>query len=485
MDWDELENALAWFKSAPGEWVSSGKQKLSAAAQWIWEVLQGDFAEEQSTAQVITGTVISLIPGVDQLCDVRDLIASCRKVYEDTTNKWAWVLLCVTLIGCIPEFGSLFKGCFKVLSAYGRKAFVHAGKGAFDSNLWKVSAPFVESGIRKLNEFMARPEVRKAIKAAKWFNPYKELAKLVRKLSGSLTASKLVGQFDRLIAVFRDFAGMIKKWGTSAMGEDVVHLLGKVMHVRNLAHAKLAEVLAPVQNWLNRLAKRLELEAEMKYPAHTDTLNPHHFRRLSNDAEEVGKFEKKRPAWVDKGKGKFNARRAAPKQKAGFPDIGDSAPKPLNAAYASFHGTINDVTYPPGTVLYRIVDPASADNSHCWMTKAEFDKLRSKADWRRNFAVKAHWNANGEYVTYTVPPGKPLKAWEGQVASQNYLDANKKPLYSLQGGARQIVLDPNHLDPKHISKRHSTGWGYSNFGEGVDLVGVPVLTNHWYTPDKK
>jgi hypothetical protein len=50
--------------------------------------------------------------------------------------------------------------------------------------------------------------------------------------------------------------------------------------------------------------------------------------------------------------------------------------------------------------------------------KAEFDKLKSKDDWRRRFAVWANWNSNGEFVTYTVPPGKGLHVWEGVTASQ-------------------------------------------------------------------
>lgn len=485
MNWDELENALAWFKSAPGEWLASGKQEFSAAAEWIWEVIQGDFSEEQTTAQVITGTVISMIPGVDQICDIRDFVANCKKVNEDTSNKWAWVALCLTLLGCIPEVGSLFKGCFKILIAYGRKAFVRAGKGAFDSNLWKVSEPLVESGIKKLNDFLARPEVRKTIKALKWYNPYKTLATLVRKLSDSLTVAKILAQFDKLIAALRDFVDMIKRWGGRAMGTQAGQLLHLVQNIRNQARAQLAEVLAPVQNWLNRLAKRLELEAEMKYPARTNTLNPHHFRRLSNDAEEMGEFGKKKPGWIDqKSTSDFPGNEIAP-HKAGHPDLSESASKPLNGAFKSFHGDINPVSYPEGTVLYRVVDPASADNSHCWMSKAEFEKLLSKDQWRRQFAVKAHWNANGEYVTYTVPPGKTLNAWEGQVASQPYENAASEVEYVLQGGARQAVLDPKDLDPDFMGKRKSTGWGYSNFDEGVDFVGVPVLKNNWLTLEKK
>jgi hypothetical protein len=79
---DEFENALSWFCSAPLGWIESGKKNLAAAAEWLWEVLQGDFNDNQTTAQVATGTVISMIPFVDQLCDVRDVVSNCNKIKE-------------------------------------------------------------------------------------------------------------------------------------------------------------------------------------------------------------------------------------------------------------------------------------------------------------------------------------------------------------------------------------------------------------------
>jgi hypothetical protein len=87
--WDELENSLAWFKAAPGKWIESGKKNLEAAAQWIWEVIQGDFNDDQTTAQMATGMVISMIPFVDQVCDVRDVVANCKKINQDTSN-WSF-----------------------------------------------------------------------------------------------------------------------------------------------------------------------------------------------------------------------------------------------------------------------------------------------------------------------------------------------------------------------------------------------------------
>jgi hypothetical protein len=130
------------------------------------------------------------------------------------------------------------------------------------------------------------------------------------------------------------------------------------------------------------------------------------------------------------------------------------------------------MTIPPGTKLYRIVDPTSKDNSICWMTEAEFKTLKSKDDWRRRFAVWAHWNSNGEYVTYIVPPGPGLNVWEGVTASQK-LGVD----HVLEGGARQIVIDPAHLNKSHLSKRQKTGWGYDDLGTSNSLVGVPVQRN--------
>ncbi|MCZ4307151.1 hypothetical protein O4G98_20645 [Zoogloeaceae bacterium G21618-S1] len=135
-----------------------------------------------------------------------------------------------------------------------------------------------------------------------------------------------------------------------------------------------------------------------------------------------------------------------------------------------------------------MIDPSSADNSICWMRKEEFDQLRSKDDWRDRFAVWANWNSNGEFVTYTVPPGKPLKVWEGETASQvlkdregNLIKADDKGNHFwTAGGGKQIVLDPDDLDKAHLGKRQPTEWGYDSFGEGLDLVGVPTLTNNWY-----
>ena len=79
-----------------------------------------------------------------------------------------------------------------------------------------------------------------------------------------------------------------------------------------------------------------------------------------------------------------------------------------------------------------------------------------------------------------MPPGKPLKVWEGRTAIQKKEGA---PEFSLEGGAIQIVVDPTQLKKEFTGQRQKTGWGYgAEEGEFIAFLGLPELetTNHWY-----
>jgi hypothetical protein len=259
-----------------------------------------------------------------------------------------------------------------------------------------------------------------------------------------------------------------------------------VKSVRDQANSKLAEFLKPVQNWLDQLAKRLDLESQAKYRASTNVPNVHASDRLSLDAE-LELFQKNPPKWLDIAKeGRYKPMAEAPEAPPKHFDISEDAGRPLRDAYKTFHDAKPD-TLPPGTVLYRVLDPKSNDNSICWMTKVEFDKLRSKSDWRRRFAVWLNWNANGEYVTYTVPSGGGLPVWRGPAASQMMVDKSGAMILSdkkgngfwLEGGAEQIVVNPADLHKEFASKRKYTPWPAEESDIDVRLVGVPELQSNW------
>jgi hypothetical protein len=487
-EWDQLENALAWFAPAPSRWLGSVKQDLSAAAEWIWVVVQGDFAEDQTTAQTITGTVVSMIPLVDQMCDVRDIVANCRKLHEDSSNKGHWMALVLTLLGLFPILGSLLKGTFKILFSYGRKFAFKAGDAALDSGFWKASEPYVERGMQKLNEFLGRPEVRKYIAAKHWDHIYMELAKHMKNLAAQVNTSALLKIMDEQIANLKKLTDLIEKWGSVAMKTQVGELLLKIKGVRDKANANIASVLGPVQDWLNRLAQRLEVEHHQTYKVTTNAINIHNFKPPSN-AAEIQAFKERPPKWVEvTDRPTHKPLKNPPEVPMTHFRIDDKAKDPHVNAFKAFHDTAVPEHLPPGTVIYRVVAPNSWDNSVYWMSEQEFKKLRSKDDWRRQFAVFASWNANGEFVTYTVPHGGAgLAVWRGKTASQALKDADnvlvkaddKGNFFWLKGGAEQLAIDPKDLEKAHLGKRQFTGWGYDDLGKKVDLVGVPTITNNW------
>jgi hypothetical protein len=455
---DEFENALAWFCSAPAGWIQEGKKSLAAAAEWIWEVLQGDFNDNASTAQVVTGTVISMIPFVDQICDVRDVVANCKKINEEPGTSWHWLSLVLTLIGLFPALGSLFKGCLKVM-------FAGIRKGGAVSGVTPRLSLHLDHAIAQLNRFLARAEVVKALQLMKWDNPYKTLAAEVRNVAARLNAGALLGALNDASKAAERMLGMVKKWGSNDLVMRAGAPVDTIDKVRRGADRHLAQAVAPVQDFLKHLARRLEIETDMAHRAHLNTVNPHAFSKVS-EAEEVAAFDKVKPRWVDNTGVMVNRPLGAPPRSLeGWPNT---------RCYDTFH-TMRPMTLPPGTKLYRIVDPTSRDNSICWMTETEFKMLKSKDDWRRRFAVWANWNSNGEFVTYIVPPGDGLKVWEGITASQRL----KQSGYVLEGGGRQIIVEPAHMDKTFVRPRRKTDWGYDDLGTSNTMVGVPVQRNRW------
>ena len=487
----ELTNALAWFASPVNDAIKKGQETASDIAEWLWVVIQGDFAENQTTAQIVTGTVISMIPFVDQICDIRDICANATKIKEDSNNPWAWVGLILTLIGLFPVLGSLFKGVFKVILAPIRCFMLKpATKGLkfTGGNIYKFAEPAIESGIIELNKFLARPAVKKAIKNAKITNIYKATASKIREVKGMLTKQALLGVFDKLVGYLRDTVKFIDKYASKAIGVKARQMLQTVIDVRNLANQKLGEFLKPVQDFLERLAVRIEKESDQTFKATTNVRNVTQFKRVS-DEEELEAFRKQKPDWVHKkvrGKGLHCEKtKKDPKTTSTpfHPSLGNVQPAlknpklthPLKGKYDTFaKGTIKAQIFHEGDVLVRVLAPGSYDNSICWMRKSEFAKLKNREEWRDKFAVWASWNSNGEYLEYTVPKGKKLYAWEGPAASQD------RGEFYLKGGGVQVVLDPNDLIASGLSKRKLTDWGYgtdTTIGD-FSMVGVPTLSTN-------
>ncbi len=66
--------------------------------------------------QIATNAVITAIPVVDQVADVRDIVAIVKQmVWEKRNDIATWFALFITVIGLIPTVGSLLKGVLKAI----------------------------------------------------------------------------------------------------------------------------------------------------------------------------------------------------------------------------------------------------------------------------------------------------------------------------------------------------------------------------------
>jgi LysM repeat protein len=107
----------AGAKGTDGNATKESDGWLDASLQWVWGVLQGDFKEDPSVSQIVVRTVLTLIPYVDQVADVQDLVAAVYKLaWQERSDEFGpWFDLFLTAVGFIPELGSLIKGAVKII----------------------------------------------------------------------------------------------------------------------------------------------------------------------------------------------------------------------------------------------------------------------------------------------------------------------------------------------------------------------------------
>lgn len=299
-----------------------------------------------------------MIPFVDQICDVRDICANCMKIKEDVNNPWVWVGLILTLIGLFPVLGSLFKGILAPIRRFMLKPATKVLKFS-GGNIYKLAEPAIESGITELNKFLARPAVKKAIKEAKITNIYKSIATKIREEKAIVSKQELLKVFDKLTGYLKETVNFIDKYASRGVGLKAKQMLQAVLEVRNLANQKLGVFLKPVQDFLERLAVRIDKEGDKAFKATTNVRNIHNFRRTGQDAELKSVLNNK-PEWVDiAAKEKYRALTESPEIPKDYPDIA-AEEGPLKDAFKTFHD-LETAHIPEGKVLYRVLDPRSGD----------------------------------------------------------------------------------------------------------------------------
>jgi hypothetical protein len=502
----QMRNALAWTtnEQRPEEEVSSKPW------EWFWQAVQGDFNENRSTGQIVVDAAISMIPLVDQICDVRDLIANCKKLKEDTSDTWAWVALALTLIGLVPFLGSFVKGVLKIFFAFIRRAGGNAIIEAVDKAITWVVA------------LLRRRAFQKYLKEHKIDDVFSWLANEIKKVKAKTGSSELIKAFDSAIATLRQLTNKVAH--VPVIGPKASQALEQVMWVRSRATEGIAKVDLTIDAVFDAVILRLLGETALSRKAIVN-LNNVHYRGALPEATAVTLMRRPRPCpkWLSEGsRGRWS--------EADPDDFADEMKKRVKEKWPqlseqnirSFHKLSADKIKGPAR-LFRILSPNSRAMSDCWISEKVFNEIQNSPDpraaWRKYLAVWPDWNVNGQFVVYDVKPGETLKVWRGPASSQK---KDALPDRHLEGGWEQIVFNIERYDRRNdiikyykkndkntlhesisqdeffklrkseqenylairqkithsnISGPFETGWGYTDFdGTGFpDKIGLPAL----------
>ena len=107
----------------------------------VRDTLAGDFVDNPTALAIILRTLLTLIPGVDTLADVEDVVANLAygALYpgEKLTSPAWWLAVVLALVGLFPEFGSAIKGTVQ-LTVKGVGAAAGAGLDVIAPHLLRL-----------------------------------------------------------------------------------------------------------------------------------------------------------------------------------------------------------------------------------------------------------------------------------------------------------------------------------------------------------
>ena len=411
--------------------------------EWIWGALQGDFNAERTTGQIGFDMVVSLIPVVDTICDLRDLCANIRQYRVDPTNKVTLFFIATAAVGFIPEFGTVVKSALRLVWVYLKPLVKHADDIINTTKLVTAAGRACDAALPKITEYLQHNQVAKWATDGKLPNIYQFMAKTIREAANKVNPSKLKTMLDEKFDNLKALLGKIRAVVPGNIRERLDELTKFIETKRSVFSDAVKTYAKPVRTVLNVIAKNLDDQA---WKVETYRTNRGWISPIS-ESGSARLINAKPPKWVTKRRKRLKH----PKLEMDANEIGDLMSKhpdhpPLQSwlveTFASTGRKIKaDSIRGPGK-LYRIVDPSNEGAGIFWMTEAEYTAIKNRDEWRSKFAVKPEWNQNGWVVEYEIKKGESLNVWRGPAASQEL----KGTGYCLEGGGEQIVFFPGSRD---------------------------------------
>ncbi len=219
-------------KGEVGFWENAWK-RMSGSASWIWGVILGDFNDDASVEQIIANTALTMIPVVDQAADIRDLSANIMTLLDEKERDKAenWLALALTLIGCIPTFGSAMKGTCKVA--------LKASKGTSKDMLLAVLRG------------MGKGDPEKFLRSLDWMDYAKQTSEIISDV------------LKPCIDVATELASYANRMGAEALGEYFLKLADEVQVIDKMVPDKLKEAMGEFDDLFSRILGK----NEKSYPA--------------------------------------------------------------------------------------------------------------------------------------------------------------------------------------------------------------------------
>lgn len=411
----------AWWEKA----VDATVDGLRAAGDWAGGTLMGDWNEDMSTSQIIANTVLTMVPGIDQVGDIRDLAANAYKlIWEERWNdKWVWVGVIACLIGLIPTLGSLAKGIIRLTI----RNLGNIGEILVLINRCASKLGFKINGVSKIKEVAEQVVARSGQMVADFSKFLDDVNAKVQASLGWFSrgkAAQIAAKIERAKALAAEKIPESAKYIHDLLMNGLVRAASTVVRGRNRAAITVQRITTRVLR-----SRRYESWAEIAGDAKRVDYKPDIDDLGSVPASSVAVIRAddiaRRQANLRRIKAEIDAVPDHPWKSYGYSD------RDLLEQIAKYSGSprVRNFEDEPMT-LYRVVAKEHSSGGDFWSPTAP---PSSEAAWRSRDAVLQNWNEGGAYVVMRAPP--PKYGLVGEVGPQ--ISENNAEL-ALRGGGQQV-----------------------------------------------
>lgn len=402
------------------------KAAANEVGNWCWGTVKGGFNEKQTIGQVITDAVISMFPVAGEITAARDVIAAVIRMADDPKKREEvseWIMLILPLLALVPLLGGALKGVGKLLMRVGKNA--EEDKKIFKAIvalLNKVGHGNAVKFIRELDfEKYAKPIVDGVNEAGLRVKTGLEYLQTRMK---SVVPDQVIARMDAI----REQIGKVQSLASRMVPKALKDLNARLRVIQRLAYEGEWHLIPNAGKVTTR-----EIEARLVTTAEGKVWKVENMPHPPNTVADY----RHKDGWPDLRKNNF-VKQLDPGAEGDY------------WAIKAFSGTITAKELGEGTIIYRVLEPASRSRAESlWWCYIDPKTIKG-AYWRVKFAVLQSWSQNGKYVKYVVPRDKKLHVWEGKAASQvdNTAEVGGKANDAfgqfLEGGETQILIDFSH-----------------------------------------